>query len=61
MQRRERRPKTRYCDDCDADSRHTEIFMSVYWGDMRLCEDCIEANEDVCDSKWEPMWGPDDD
>ncbi len=35
--------------------------MSVYWGDMRLCEDCIEANEDVCDSKWEPMWGPDDD
>ena len=57
-QRQEERQS--YCDDCDANSHHTKIFMSADWADLRLCWDCITANE-VWDSKWEPIWGPADD
>ena len=48
------RPRWR-CAHCNASSDDTDILTSLRFGHLKLCDDCVDADEDLSAYKWEPL------
>jgi hypothetical protein len=47
------KPRIHYCDECNASSETTDILRSVHFQGQNLCDDCIEADDELSGYKWE--------